>query len=228
LSTRSLLLSEQRTIQNVANNEWGRSIPCDVTIVSEERLSISTKRRPIFNSDFSIEFMEDSHKQEFISAVECALPNAIGGADIFLAVDPSTYTPLAFKLILGDAFSLDDFAEYVQKIETYLKADAVVAQLRTIGISPGEIERATSVTNSQYLRLCVVRNEICFSLQFSDDQHLGYATSLRVTDDDHATFDCYVESDRISCVDGWMSTEVEKSEYTLVAVRRSSEPTPKM
>lgn len=204
----------------MAQRKWGIDLTCEEKVVSEDHLSVSSSDRPIFNLDFAMDFCENAKDMDFLSTVESALPNSVGGADLFLAVHKVSYQPLSFKLILGDAFPLRFFADCINSIESHLQDHVMLSNLRAAGIGQDELERALHVEESVYCRILLVGEDICFLYFMEDDRPVQRASRYVIpTHLSRGEVDCHVAGSRILCFDGWISTGVPNTEIKVVAVR---------
>lgn len=198
---RELFLSEQRYIRNILLQNVGREWSPRPTVLSEYHAPPRTgAKRPYFNADFVLRFVEPAVWPEHKSFCARVLPNTLG-AEVFLTVNAATGQPLMTELDSGEAFPLKYFRRFTDEVEREL----------------AKLNAPMRFQASSYCRVFVVGSDICF-LSFLDDilpSTRGNRLVLR--DDGDASVISYVVGEQFVCVDGWMKTDVPSSDRFLVA-----------
>ena len=203
---RELFESEKRTISTLGKDEWGVDLLTNVHPVVEEHIECTSRERPLFNLDFRLHFADDPAPAGSLSTVRCALPNAMGGADVFLAVDKECRRPLSLQMILGDAYPPRFFKRYIRHVECVLRSDAIRRTTEDAGIDRTTCDRAFRIRNSQYCRFLVIGTDICFLWFTVNERPAQYGRRLTLMSDESlGQVFCRVDGRHIVAVDGWVS-----------------------
>lgn len=198
---RDLFLSEQRYIRNILLRNVGREWTPIRPVLSEYHAPPQLgPQQPRFNIDFVLRFVEPAAMPEHKSFCARVLPNTMG-AEVFVTVDAATGQPVMTELDSGEAFPLKYFKLYTDLVESELANLKVPMHFQASG----------------YCRVFVIEGDICF-LSFPDDT----APAIRgekvvLQDDDDSSIVSYVERNQLVCVDGWMKTNIPRSDGCLVA-----------
>jgi len=205
---RKLFESEKRTILALGRKEWNVDLSMDFRVIAEDHFEGLGGKPPLFNLDFRMDFAEDTSPEGFLYTAECALPNAIGGADVFLAVHPDCRTPLSLHLILGHAFPLRFFKKYVKQVERVLQSGDVSAALDANDLDAKLCRRTMRVKNSLCCRLFVINDDICFLLHMLDEgpEMSGRRVTL-LSDESLGEVCCYADAGQVAIIDGWMKVQ---------------------
>ena len=222
--TRKLFESEKRIMRNIALEHLGHE-PSRAEFVYLETYC-PTRRQGgggQFNSDFRLQ-LDERDLSEIDFSPGCAggmspvLPNTIG-AEIFLTVEKSSDKPILLELMGGDAFGVDYFGRYIRDVETMLKELTGCARKPTLRGSDssefieasGLLERGikeVSIKHCAYSRILVVGSDICFLLFPEATSPVMRGVRHTLIGSPHCEVDCYLSGSEITCLDGWVSTQV--------------------
>jgi hypothetical protein len=123
------------------------------------------------------------------------------GAEVFLTVDRASGRPLRAELVGGNSFPAEYFRSEIERIEE----GALELGLRI------------NIEQSAYARILVVGGDICFLVFPSDAEPQMRGIRAVLTDREDGSIVSFVDQGVLVCVDGWMKTDVEDSEWFLVA-----------
>ena len=231
--TRQLFESEKRTIRNIALKHLGReTAPADFVYFETYSAPAREGETEVFNSDFRLQFDErDLSEIDFgrgtTGGMAPVLPNTLG-AEVFLTVEKGTYRPLLLHLLGGEAFPMKYFATYVRHLEAMLnqlgnsQTKATLADsgpnecIEASGRLKGSI-REVSIKQSAYSRILVVGSDICFLVFPDATSPVMRGVRHTLARSPQCEVHCFVSGSEITCLDGWLSTEVPASEYKLAA-----------
>lgn len=213
---RALFLSEKRCISNLMQEKWGTAIQSDPQVYREYlEPSSAVARRPDFNSDFVIDFVDDfTALPDWEGTMQTALPNTLG-TDLYLFVQTSSFTPLRFEMMFGKAFSIDDFGKYIEHVESTV-IDAVTCLSAVNRVFKQTLLQQASIAKSRYARILVVGGDICFLYFPSEDMPVRRGEQFDLATDNDRRIACHLTGDEIVCFDGWIRTDVVVGDQTLV------------
>lgn len=214
---RNLFLSEKRCVANLMQGKWGVGLRSE-PIVVKERFSepVRKEKGPKFNCDFVLDFVEDFLEvRERDGTMNTALPNTLG-ADVYLFVERPSLHPLHLELMFGEAFSIKFYSQYIARTEAAIR-EAVLSQRLAAKLSQSALLQRLPVKKAACARVLVVGGDVCF-LYFPSEAvpvMRGLRFDLAESDDRHIA--CYLDDEEIVCFDGWIKTDVTRSERVLVA-----------
>lgn len=213
---RALFLSESRCISNLIKEKWGAAMESEPKVLKEYSAASSEDgRRPSFNRDFTIDFVDDFTEFEREGTMNTALPNTLG-ADLYLFVETPTLKPLHFELMFGDAFPIEYYTPYIERVESAVR-DAVTRWQMVGGVASPMLLHQVRVAEAVCARFLVVGGDICF-LYFPTEASpvmRGERFDLAMRDDRFIA--CHVTGDEILCFDGWIGSVIPDSDRMLVA-----------
>lgn len=214
---RTLFLSERRCISNLMEEKWGVSMNSDPRVLKEYSAEpLRVGRRPNFNRDFSLDFVEDfTECRDREGTMHTALPNTFG-TDLYLFVETRTLKPLHFELMFGEAFSIKYYVPYIKRVEAAVR-DAVLSARVIDAVCQRALLRCVPVKKSACARVVAVGSDVCF-LYFPNEASpvmRGLRFDLAETADCHIA--CYLDGDEVICFDGWIRGEITRSDLLLVA-----------
>ncbi len=214
---RTLFLSEKRCISNLMEEKWGVRMQSEPQVL-KEYLAESSKstKRPNFNRDFSLDFVEDfTEWRDREGTMNTALPNTFG-TDLYLFVETHTLNPLHFELMFGEAFSIRYYAPYIDHIEAAVR-EAVLGREGMDKCSQQALLRRMPLKKSACARVLVVGGDICFLYFSTEVVPVMRGTRLDMVQSDDRHIACHLDCEKLVCFDGWIRTEIAASERVLVA-----------
>jgi hypothetical protein len=151
----------------------------------------------------------------------------MGGADVFLAVDRDCQRPLSLQLILGEAFPIRLFKDYIEQVESQI-ASAVSGEPSLVALLGSDCRAdELRVSKSSYCRVIVAVSDICFLWCRSRERPVrGGLQPVIVRDDSGGQIVFHSYETHVEIVDGWVSGVVRDADTVLVAERNrgASEP----
>jgi hypothetical protein len=219
---RSLFLSESRCISNLMMEEWGVRLASAPLVVKEHSWEpFKNARPPKFNSDFTLDFVDDFTARPGRSGtMNTVLPNTFG-AEVYLYVERPTFAPLHFELMSGAAFPIKHYTPHIGRLEKAIR-DAVLSGEGLDSVLQGRLLQQIAVTKSAWARILVVGGDVCFLYFPTEALPTIRGTQLGLAEGDDRQIVCHLDGDEIVCFDGWVRTEVATSEHVLVAAPNTS------
>jgi hypothetical protein len=196
--------------------KWGTAIHSFPQVYREYlEPSSAVAREPDFNSDFVIDFVDDfTVLPDWEGTMQTALPNTFG-TDLYLFVQTSSLMPLRFEMMFGKAFSIGDFAEYIERVESTV-IDAVTSLSTVDKVFKQELLQQASIAKSRCARVLVVGGDICFLYFPCEDMPVRRGGQFDLATDNDRRIACYLTGDDVVCFDGWIRTDVVVGDQTLV------------
>lgn len=225
---RDTFLSENRIIEVVAACH---KIPITLPAMVYREFyyeSLVEKDNRSFNVDFRLQLScEDLSRIDFENGCSggalAVLPNTLG-AEIFLTTDKTSGKPLILELMGGGAFPSRYFNQYLQQIESTIRrlVEKPAIAMRFPGVSVRDFSESVRPDKTQYSRVFIVGQDICFLFFPLDGQPTIRGDRCALVNTEEMQIDCFIEGSKITCIDGWMKTEVADSEYKLVAIPQAT------
>lgn len=199
------------------HEKWGLTLKADPMVLKEHSWEpLKHRKAPKFNLDLILDFVDDfTAYPGSEGTMNTILPNTLG-AEAYLYVDTATFAPLHFEVMAGGAFSIKYYARYIDRIEAAVR-EAVLARQGISNRSQHALLRRVSLKKSACARVLVVGGDTCF-LYFPTEVvpvMRGSRFDLDESDDRHIA--CYLDGEEIVCFDGWVRTDVTRSDQVLVA-----------
>ncbi len=216
---RGLFASEARCVNNMIKKRWGKTNDRAPTIVSAYVADPDkTKRKPWFNCDFCIDFIErrDADWCDCEITANSILPSTLG-AELFLAIDPSEIKPMRLELIGGQAFSIKHYVTYIQHVEEAIQHSLASQAGRPSPYPWREWLRLVPVKKSAFARVLIIGEDITFLYFPADMKPAMQGQCVNLVQQDGCEINVYVDNGQLVCFDGWIRTKVEPSEMKLVA-----------
>jgi hypothetical protein len=216
---RALFASERRCILNLFQMKWGGEVSRAPVVLGETIAEpIRPKRKPWFNCDFILDFVDWRTARSERSAAACSvLPNALG-AELFLIVDKATLSPTALELNGGGAFPIARYANYIGIVEAAIQEAIASPDGRETDLPQIKSSIITSVAAAAFARVLVVGDDITFLLCPEETKPVMRGQRFGLAQADDREVHCYVDGDECVCLDGWIKTEVTASERVLVSL----------
>ena len=230
--TRKLFESEKRIIRNVALKHLGHEARHAELVYLETYYAPRRQGERQFNSDFRLQLDErDLSEIDFspgcTGGMSPVLPNTIG-AEIFLTVEEPSHKPILLELMGGEAFPIRYFASYIRDVEILLNRLGDAAGKPTPprsdssdSVKPsGHVQTGVkdiSVKQSAYSRILVVESDICFLIFPEAASPVMGGVRHTLVRSPQCEVHCFRTGSDVTCLDGWISTQVPVSEYRLAA-----------
>jgi hypothetical protein len=225
---RTLFVSERRCVSSLFRMKWNYQIHSAPLVLTETIAEPpNPRRRPWFNCDFILDFVDYRTFTSERSAAACSvLPNALG-AELFLVVEKATLLPTALELNGGRAFSMKHYASYIDVVEAAIEGAMVSARGRNVGLPWNGLSQVVSIERAAFARVLVVGSDVTFLYCPNETTPVVRGQRFSLVQADDREIDCYAEGKDIICFDGWIRTEVASSERVLVSVPREKMGTEK-
>ena len=199
---RELFLSEQRYVSNIIRSKTGVTLQHFDPVLVEYYEQPRRQSANHFNTDFFLQFVPQGKLGDPDVYSTTILPNTIG-ADIFVAVEQKTLRLLRTELLFGDAFSIEYYSEFCQKIEERLELYGYRFRL----------------TKCAYCRVFVIENDICFLVFPTEKTPIASLDKRVLCSESDATIQYAIDRDGVVYFDGWIRTLVIKSEQMVIATQ---------
>ncbi len=211
--------SEKRCISNLFQMKWEDEGRCPPAILSEVIVEPAhLKRRPWFNCDFVLHFVDWRATKSKRSASVCSvLPNALG-AELFLVVEKATLTPTALELSGGAAFPITHFASYIQSVEESIERALRQLDHQQTQHPWKQMAKRIPIAKAAFARLLVVGGDVTFLYFPGKITPSMRGQCLNLTRGDECEINCYLDDDDVVCFDGWIRAEVAEGERVLVSL----------
>ena len=195
---RDLFVSEARFIHNMLLRDGVESVQIPDQVLMEYHAPPRAAGASAFNADFILQFIATDDLQDFRSFSCPVRPNTMGAE---LSVDRQTNTPLCAELVAGEAFGREYFIDEIERLER---------ELLPSGIN-------VSSEQSKYARVLVLKDELCFLIFPHDIEPTMRGERVTLVDTTESLIVGQMADDKLVCLDGWIKTEVEDSDWFLVA-----------
>jgi hypothetical protein len=216
---RSLFVSENRCIENLFRLKWQDEAYCPPTVLSETiSRPQNANKKSSFNCDFILDFVDWRASGTEREAAACSiLPNALG-AELFLIVEKSTLMLTALELNGGYAFSIKDFANYIEHVEQTIQAAIGLVNVD----KPRSVERMLAQSlplhSSSFARVLVVGRDVTFLFSPTETIPVMRGHRLPLVQSDDQEIHVYVDGGQILCIDGWVRASITSTTEVLVSM----------
>ena len=222
---RSILLSEQVAVQDIAGGFRGKKISgLDCSVAKHELLppTYSKSTRWNFNLDVHVCFYDELFCTKINTLVynKESHPKTIGGTHLFITINKEDNTLYSLEQMFGSSFSLEYYLPY---IEVFNKTLTDIRSEYQIPLLPVRNRK----NKDTYLRFWVL-NEYITTLYYPNDALPRYdCETKKIHRSDDFGMNILLEGKNVVALDGWMKIPDSmkyKSDYRMVPVKKSSLP----